>query len=314
MTTALLPRDSAAVAAATVTPDQMDLIRKTIAKDATPDELKLYLYDCARQGVHPLDKLIHFTKRSGKYTPVTSIDFMRIQAANTGECMGISDPVFDHELLPSLAPDHSKPPRAATVTVRRLVQGQIAEFTATARWSEYKPDQAFMWQKMPHTMLGKCAEALALRKGFPKQLAGLYAREEMDQAESKPEPLVKAPSAPMPAGQDVIDAAPVVRPPAPEGYVYIEECTPATHAKKAGEVTFSSGEVASVWKSDQQLFDLAVVLCQEGKPVKALLQPGKGNYGPTLKRLERMDAEHDQRQVTEPGDWTRDVPPPDAPF
>ena len=75
----------------TVTPEHLQLVKTTIAKDATPAELDLFLYDCARQGVHPLDKLIHFTKRSGKYTPITSIDFMRIRAADSGECVGIDD-------------------------------------------------------------------------------------------------------------------------------------------------------------------------------------------------------------------------------
>lgn len=291
-----------AVAPPVITTDQMALITKTVAKDATPDELKLYLYDCARQGVHPLDKLIHFTKRSGKYTPVTSIDFMRIQAANTGECLGISDPVFQA--------DPSEPQWfAATVTVKRAVQGQVAEFTATARWSEYKPDQAFMWTKMPHTMLGKCAEALALRKGFPKQLAGLYAREEMDQAQDAA-PIVTAPSVPekvhMGTGE-VIDARPEI----PAGAVLIMSCTPKT-GKKAGEVKLSDGQIATVWARDGQLFTLAMELCQEGKPVKATLQPGKGDYGPTLKNLQRMDGEHDQRRANAtPGDWTSDVPPPD---
>lgn len=184
----LLPKEAAA---AIVTLEQVELIKRTVAKDATADELKLYFYDCARQGVHPLDKLIHFTKRSGKYTPVTSIDFMRIQAHATGECLGISDPTFTESFEVN-----AKYPASATVTVRRYVQGQVGEFTATARWAEYKPDQAFMWMKMPHTMLGKCAEALALRKGFPKQLAGLYAREEMDQAGGtdthQPSPAVEA--------------------------------------------------------------------------------------------------------------------------
>lgn len=164
----------------TVTGEQLDLIRRTVANGATADELKLYLYDCSRQGVHPLDKLIFFTKRKGKYTPITSIDFMRTRAADTGEYAGSDDAVFDLNQV-----RESNHPEAAHVTVWRMVQGQRCSFTATARWSEYYPgdgEQGFMWRKMPHTMLAKCAEALALRKGFPRQLAGLFAKEEMDQA------------------------------------------------------------------------------------------------------------------------------------
>jgi phage recombination protein Bet len=174
-----------------VTADQVALIKTTIAKDATDDELKLFFYDCQRQGVHPLDRLIHFTKRGGKYTPITSIDFLRQRAAQTNECAGIDDAVF--------VGDPKTPAFAATVTVYRLVQGQRCAFTATARWSEYKPEaNDFMWAKMPHVMLGKVAEALALRKGFPQQLAGLYATEELDQAAGRE---------PIPGAETTISAA-----------------------------------------------------------------------------------------------------------
>lgn len=159
-----------------ITTDQLDLIRRTIAQGASDDELKLFLYDCQRRGVHPLDRLIHFSKRGTKYTPITSIDFMRTRAHATGECAGISDGIFSGDV--------GSPEFQATVTVKRIVRNMVCEFVATARWSEYFPGdtQGFMWKKMPHTMLGKCAEGLALRKGFPQELAGLYAREEMDQA------------------------------------------------------------------------------------------------------------------------------------
>ena len=120
----------ATVDAPTVTPDQLTLVQKTVAAGATPDELKLYLYDCARQGVHPLDKLIHFTKRKGKYTPITSIDFMRTRAADSGDYAGSDDAMF------VMLEEH---PATATVTVYRLVQSQRCAFTATARWSEYYP-------------------------------------------------------------------------------------------------------------------------------------------------------------------------------
>ena len=185
-------------AAPTVTPEQLALITSTIAKDATPLELELFFYDCARRGVHPLDKLIHFTKRGGKYTPVTSIDFMRSRAAMTGDYAGSDDAIF--------AGVAKSAEFAATVTVYRFGHEQKCAFSATVRWPEYRPlDHDFMWQKMPFTMLGKCAEALALRKGFPQELSGLYEAAELDQAStevvnrSTGEITEAAPPAPAPA-------------------------------------------------------------------------------------------------------------------
>tara|TARA_B100001123_G_C15338926_1_gene1033957 strand:+ start:3085 stop:3918 length:834 start_codon:yes stop_codon:yes gene_type:complete len=172
-----------------ITDDQMNLIRRTVANGATESELALYLYDCQRQRVHPLDKLLHFTKRGGRYVPVTSIDLMRSRAAETGEYAGSSDPVVKTA---------GKELKSATVTVTRIVQGQRCEFTATAAFEEYKPDRSPMWVKMPITMLSKCAEACALRKGFPQQLAGMYGKEELDQAVTELDIKAVAPS-PLPA-------------------------------------------------------------------------------------------------------------------
>jgi phage recombination protein Bet len=166
----------AAAAAPPVTREQLELVRQTVAVGATDAELQLYLYDCARRGVHPLDRLIHFTKRGGRYTPITSIDFLRGRAHDTGEMAGSDDPVFD------------KDARTATATVYRLTHGTRYAYSATARYAEYVPDPGpngrgdVMWKRMPHVMLGKCAEALALRKAFPQQLGGLYVKEELEQA------------------------------------------------------------------------------------------------------------------------------------
>ena len=192
--------------APTITPEQLDLIKRTIAKDATPIELDLFLYDNARRGLHPLDRLIHFTKRGGKYTPVTSIDLMRARAAATGEYAGQEDALF---LNIPLGPGFS-----ATVTVYRLVQGQRCPFTATARWLEYKPDQDFMWRKMPHTMLGKCAEALALRKAFPQELSGLYEAAELAQSDNVDRATGELIEGPKPAtnAQRLFDGAAAVGP------------------------------------------------------------------------------------------------------
>jgi phage recombination protein Bet len=172
-----------------ITAEQTALIKQTICADATDAEMQLFFYDCQRRAVHPLDRLIHFTKRGNpkRYTPITSIDFMRQRASATGMFAGEDEPVYT--FLPSGAVD------TCCYAVYRLVQGQRCKWTATARWDEYYPgDQlGFMWKKMPYVMLTKCAEALALRKAFPAELQGLYAKEEMDQAGQEHRPHMKLP-------------------------------------------------------------------------------------------------------------------------
>ncbi len=164
--------------ALTLSPDQVDLIKRTIAKGATDDELKLFLYQCEKRGLDPLSRQIYFQKRKTKtgeqMTILTAIDGYRLIADRTGKYAGNDEPIYDNERSPS----------KATSTVYKIVGTIRCPFTATARWHQYYPgDQSgFMWNKMPHLMLGKCAEALALRKAFPEELGGLYIDEEMHQA------------------------------------------------------------------------------------------------------------------------------------
>lgn len=166
------------------TTDQVGLIKRTIAKGASDDELALFLNQCRRTGLDPFSRQIYLLQRWDSKqnrniaTIQVGIDGYRLIADRTGSYAGNDDPVFDDEASPA----------RATVTVWKLVGGTRCPFTATARWAQYYPGdkQGFMWRKMPHLMLGKVAEALALRKAFPAELSGLYITEEMEQAGGAP--------------------------------------------------------------------------------------------------------------------------------
>lgn len=160
-------------------PDQVELIKKTVAKDATNDELKMFLYQCQTTGLNPLARQIYFMKRSGKVTMQVSIDGFRVIAERSGTYAGQDEPEFleqDGKLV------------KATVKVYRFSPSgtRYQASVGVAFWDEYCPQsgQDFMWRKMPHTMLSKVAEALALRKAFPQDLSGLYTTDEMAQSES----------------------------------------------------------------------------------------------------------------------------------
>lgn len=165
------------------TPDQVALVKRTICRDASDDELKLFMHVAQRTGLDPFARQIYAVKRQdsrGRDTMViqTSIDGFRLIAFRTNAYAGKDEAAFEY----GTNKDH---PNRCKVTIYKMVQGQKCSFTATAKWDEYYPGEklGFMWRKLPETMLEKCCEAKALRMAFPAELSGVYSAEEMEQAE-----------------------------------------------------------------------------------------------------------------------------------
>ena len=174
-----------------VTEDQKRLVKSVVFPGCSDDEMRLYLFECERRGVHPLDRLIFPIKRSDKegekrITFQCSVDYLRAEAADTGEYDGQDEPIYGKINAEGY-------PESASVSVYK--KDVSRPMTGTARWKEFYPGEkvGFMWRKMPHHMLAKCAEVLALRKAFPKRLAGLYLAEEMQSVDANTKPPLKEP-------------------------------------------------------------------------------------------------------------------------
>lgn len=167
------------------TREKIQLIKDTVAKNTTDDELALFLYTAHRAGLDPLAKQIYCIKRWDSKLqrevaqPQTSIDGYRLIADRTGDYAPGRDPTYQYDAEGKLL--------SATAYVKKYVRGEWHEIAASAFWNEYvqttkegKPTA--MWGSKPHIMLGKCAESLALRRAFPAELSGLYTQDEMGQA------------------------------------------------------------------------------------------------------------------------------------
>jgi len=215
---------------------QIALIKSQIAPKATDSELQLFLYQAKRTGLDPLTRQIYAIHRAckenvkgewvwvNKMSIQTSIDGFRVIAERSGDYAGQDEPLFVEENGKLIYC------KVAVYRFRGDVRYQAA--VGVAYWSEYVQtdkdnNPSGLWKKMPHTMLAKVAEALALRKAYPQDLSGLYTGDEMAQAEEPKPSVVEEVKPPV----DVTPASPFFK--KPEGAL-AELAAEASGNNKAG--------------------------------------------------------------------------------
>ena len=199
METKLVKSDSKEIA---FNREQVELIKRTVAKGATDDELMLFQHICQKTGLDPFARQIYAIKRWSKkdnrevMSIQTGIDGYRLVADRTNAYAPGAEPTFAYDGGSIVS---------ATAHIKKLVAGTWHEISATAHYAEYVQQDrdgnpTKFWLQMPHVMLGKVAEALALRRAFPAELSGVYTHEEMSQAydETPKEPEKPAELPPLP--------------------------------------------------------------------------------------------------------------------
>jgi phage recombination protein Bet len=187
-------------------PEQMKVLQEQLAPKCSPSELQYFIEVCKITNLSPFTREIYAISRNNwnpetqqsesKMTIQVSIDGLRKRAANSGFYDGSTTYWCGEDgRWVEVWLSNSLPSAAKTIVFRK---GSSQPFVAVARFESYKQEfknrktqkmeLSGQWAKMPDLMIGKVSESLALRKAFPEQTAGLYASEEMDQADSESKP------------------------------------------------------------------------------------------------------------------------------
>lgn len=180
---------------------QLELIRRTVAADCNADEFNQFIHICKTVRLDPLRRQIYafvFNKRDAdkrQMTIVTSIGGYRSIAERTGNYRpGRTLTVFEDK--PSNPETNPLGISHATAVVHKYIHGEWHEIIEDAYWSEFAPlkdewkdgvrtgrqildPKKDGWRRMPRVMIEKCAEAKALRRGWPEDFDGLYSEDEL---------------------------------------------------------------------------------------------------------------------------------------
>ena len=182
---ALVPYQVSPPARTEFTAEEIKTIKDTICRGSTDSELGLFLATSRRTGLDPFmhqiwaiqRKINVGTREHPEWQKVITIqvgiDGYRLIAQRTGLYAGGDGPQWsadgkewvDAWYLPG------SPKFARYAAYRKDVE---RPFVAVCRWEAYVQDSP-LWTKMGPEQLGKCSEALALRRAFPAEMSGVQA-------------------------------------------------------------------------------------------------------------------------------------------
>lgn len=188
------------------TSEQLDVLRSMGVDGASDGELALFFNYAQKTGLDPFSNQIYMIGRKSKvnnefvtkYTIQVGIDGLRTIAHRTADRRHMTISEGEQLWCDAKGEWHDVwimniPPVAAKYTI----YCNDSKFTGIALYNEYagtrmdyktgKKVLTQMWETKSAHMLMKCAEALALRKAFPMETAGLYTTEEMDHVNEQPQ-------------------------------------------------------------------------------------------------------------------------------
>lgn len=177
-------------------------LKNSLYTGAKDESIKMVLDYCKAAKLDPMQKPVHIVPMNvknsltGRYeykdVVMPGVGLYRIQAARSNQYAGVSEPEFGEDVTCNLGGVDITYPKWCKVTVKKLVNNIIVEFTAKEYWLENyatkkdpntkkdTPTPNSMWQKRPYGQIAKCAEAQALRKAFPEIISQHVTAEEME--------------------------------------------------------------------------------------------------------------------------------------
>jgi len=160
-------------------------LMNTVYPGAKAESVMMVLDYCKARELDPMLKPVHIVPMSvkdsfsGKYgmrdVVMPGVGLYRIQASRSGDYAGSDEPEFGPIVNATLSGQNVAYPEWCKYTIHKLIGDRIVSFSAKEFWLENyatagRDTEApnAMWKKRQHGQIAKCAEAQALRKGWPE--------------------------------------------------------------------------------------------------------------------------------------------------